>query len=94
MADALERTKTLLGSGKKASLAQLIRRVTERHPGLAAELDGVFRSLSEFHNAAMLRHKETGQVALRDDPRLVEYLFYGYYNLIRLCLYRLAETGA
>lgn len=94
MADALERAKTLLGGDKKASVEEIIRLVTERHPQLRAELDAVFDSLSDFHNSAMLRHKETGQVAIRDDPRLIEFQFYSYYNLIRLCLHRLAEAEA
>jgi hypothetical protein len=36
-----------------------------------------------------IRHHEVGTVEISEDPDLIDFLFYSYYNLIRFALLRL-----
>ena len=82
--NAFERLKTLAGQDKRASVAKVIEGLAG-DSGIQACFEAHFRDLTSLANAHTIRHHESDKVVL-DDEVLIEYLFYGYYNLVRLIM--------
>lgn len=94
LADAYERVKSMLEPGNKAeSVKGLIARLSPE-AGLGDHLNSVFRAMTDLSNDKAIRHHEVGHEAVRDDDELIDFLFYAYYNVIRLSLRKLdGESG-
>lgn len=91
LADAYERVKSMLVPGKKAkSVEQLMDRLSPEAE-LGGHLDGLFRAMTQLSNDKAIRHHEIGHEAVRDDEDLIEFLFYAYYNVIRLSLLKISK---
>lgn len=79
-----ERVKTLQGTDKKQSAQKVIAQLSDLGD-IRACFENHFREFTNIANEYTIRHHERGKKEL-SDPALIEYLFYGYYNLIRLIL--------
>ncbi|UOY01649.1 hypothetical protein [Blastococcus sp. PRF04-17] len=89
LADAYERVKTLqVPENKKASTAALIGAMSPE-AALGEHLDGLLRQMTTLSNGLTIRHHEVGKVDITEDPVLVDFLFYSYYNVLRFALQRL-----
>ena len=89
LAGAFERVKSVPVPGDKAASAKMLVGMMSPEPALAASLDALLRALTGISNEATVRHHELGKAEIIDDPELVEFLFFLYYNVIRLALDRL-----
>lgn len=79
--DAFERIKTLEGSDKKKSVETVLSKISATEE-IRTHFETHLRKMTEIANNFTIRHHERGKTEL-DDPDLVEYLFYSYYNLVR-----------
>jgi len=84
LVDAFDRLKTIEDDNKKKSVTKVIGRLSP-FDEIRGEFDSHFRKVTELSNKYTIRHHERDKIQLLD-PDLIEYLFYGYYNLIRLIL--------
>lgn len=95
LADAYERVKSAsVPDNKKQSVAAL---VVALHPDtrLAEHLDALLRGMTDLSNDLSIRHHEVGTPEITEDGDLVEFLFFSYYNVLRLALRRLyGDSGA
>jgi hypothetical protein len=82
--DAFERLKTLESADKKKSATGVIAHLSP-HEDIRLQLDDDFQRMTEWGNKCTIRHHERDKVVL-DDEALIDYLFYSYYNLVRLIL--------
>ena len=91
LVDAFERIKTLEGQDKKTSVRKVIDRLSPLDE-IRQQFDEHLRKMTDLANRYTIRHHESGKIIL-DDVAIIEYLFYSYYNLIRLILekYEIAE---
>lgn len=89
--DAFERLKTLEGTDKKASAEAVIARLSPDE-SVRAHLTEHFLTLTRIANQFTIRHHERDRIELSDDS-LVDYLFYGYFNLVRLILEKYDMAG-
>jgi hypothetical protein len=89
--DAFERLKTLEDTDKKKSVAQVIEKLSP-FDEICLHYDDHLRKLTDFANKYTVRHHEVDKIVL-DDETLIDYLFYSYFNLVRLILekYNLVE---
>lgn len=86
LADAFERIKTMhIPGNKKRSVAQLVRDMAP-HELLAEHYDALLRGATTISNELTIRHHEHGKIEILDNPDLVEFLFYAYFNLVRYAL--------
>jgi hypothetical protein len=95
LADAFERIKTVKDpSDKKVSIGLLVHALSPEEK-IAQHLDGLLREVTAFSNELTIRHHEVGTTEIADDQVLIDFLFYTYYNVIRLALLRLfaADEG-
>jgi hypothetical protein len=89
LADAYEGVKTLqVPENKKASTAALVQAMSPE-AALGEHLDGLLRQMTTYSNGLTIRHHEVGRVDITEDPVLVDFLFYSYYNVRRFALQRL-----
>lgn len=84
IANVLERVKTLKGKNKKKSLSEIIQLITSNEE-LQPLIDEHIRSFTAISNKCDIRHKEVDSIEVADKD-IKEFLFYSYYNLIRLIL--------
>ena len=89
--DAFERLKTLEGKDKKASAEAVIAKVSPDE-SVRRCLTDHFLTVTRIANEFTIRHHEQDRIELSDE-RLVEYLFYGYFNLVRLILEKYDMAG-
>ncbi len=82
--DAFERLKTLEGSDKKASVQAVLTKLSSIGE-ISSVFDDLLTKLTELANKYTIRHHETDKIVL-DDVELIDFLFYSYYNLVRLIL--------
>jgi len=90
--DAFDRLKTLHGTDKKASAEVVISTLTsfdDARSGFREHFTGLTRVSNEYN----IRHHERDKKILQDDY-LIEYLFYAYYNLVRLILEKHGMTSS
>jgi len=89
LADASERIKTVKDPGnKKASIGLLVHALSPEEK-IAQHLDGLLREVTAFSNDLTIRHHEVGTTVIADDQDLIDFLFFTYYNVVRLALLRL-----
>lgn len=84
MVDAFERLKTLEDMDKKKSVEKVIAKISPNSE-TRAYFDEHLRKMTELSNRYTIRHHEVDKVVLADEA-VIDYLFYGYYNLVRLIL--------
>jgi len=84
LVDAYERLKTVESPNKKASIDAIISKISIVEE-VKQKLNEDMRMLTEIANEFTIRHHEMTKRQLTDDD-LIEYLFYAYYNVIRLVL--------
>lgn len=84
--DAFERLKTLEGHDKKDSVAKVVRNVS-RIEAVQKAFDADMRELTRIANDFCIRHHEMGKKPIKD-PDMVEFLFYLYFDFVRLILKR------
>ncbi|MDO9518439.1 MAG: hypothetical protein Q7J10_10405 [Methanosarcinaceae archaeon] len=84
IANAFELAKTLAyPMDKRKSISEICKNITSDREKLTEIFSGHFLYLTDISNYCDIRHKETGKIII-DDLDLQEYLFYSYYNAIRL----------
>ena len=82
--DAFERVKTLEGGDKKKSISKIISKISPFkyvQENLVADL----RELTDVANNFCIRHHEISKKPI-DDSDMIEFLFYLYFNYVRLIL--------
>ena len=82
--DAFERAKTLEDGDKKASLQKVLDRLSTEAE-IRATVEAEMRLLTDAGNRHQIRHHETTQIPISDSD-VRDYLFYRYFNLVRLIL--------
>lgn len=82
--DAFERIKTLEGEDKKKSVSKVISKIS-LFGYVQENLDVDLRKLTDVANDFCIRHHEISKKPI-DDPDMVEFLFYLYFNYVRLIL--------
>lgn len=89
LVDAYERLKTIESIDKKTSVTTTISKVSTIDE-VKTTLNADMKALTDVANEFTIRHHEMGKRQLGDDD-FVEYLFYAYYNVIRLILKKYNE---
>lgn len=84
LVDAYDRLKTIESADKKKSLTTIISKVSPIEV-VRGTLNADMQVLTQISNDFTIRHHEVQKRELGDDD-FVEYLFYAYYNVIRLIL--------
>jgi len=87
IANALTRCTTLKNTNKKRSLEEIMQLVTERGD-LRPYIDEHWKSLTKIANQCVIRHTEHDRIEIADQD-IEEFLFYSFYNMIRLVLKKL-----
>jgi hypothetical protein len=88
---AFERLKTIEGGDKKRSVEQVLARVSPSAE-IRAIMESHFRNITDLANRSTIRHHERDRAELRD-PQFLEYLFYTYFNIVRLILQKYDGTA-
>jgi len=89
--DALERLKSLKDSDKKKSIDKILNEVSKGNNNLKEILNNELLELNKIANEKyMIRHTEKDKSSI-NDPELIEYLFYRYFNIIRFILMKFKE---
>lgn len=84
MVDAFERLKTIKDDDKKRSVAKVINGLSpEDH--VRSALNDDMKELTGIANNFCIRHHERGKKPLVDED-MIEFLFYQYFNYVRLIL--------
>jgi hypothetical protein len=90
IADALDRIKTLMEpKNKKLSIQKTIE-LLSADEDLRKFVDKHLKTLTEISNNFTIRHKEINKKNI-DSEEYKEFLFYEYFNVIRLLLLNLSE---
>lgn len=84
LVDAFERIKSSQAEDKKRSTEQLIASISP-DARIGKLLDDLFREHTKIGNEYTIRHHEPDKRRLTDEY-LTEFLFFSYYNVIRLAL--------
>lgn len=82
--DAFERIKTLEGKDKKKSISKVISKMSP-FKYVQENLDADLRELTDVANNFCIRHHEISKKPI-GDLDIVEFLFYLYFNYVRLIL--------
>lgn len=91
IANAYERAKTLkYPKDKTKSIRQILALVADDNEKLDEVLNEHFKYLSLISNNCDIRHKES-KVIIIESEAVQEYLFYTYYNAIRLIISQLED---
>lgn len=89
LANAMERVKSKLDPSDKARSATMLVAAMSPDPTLNTSFDSMLRAITEVSNKAAVRHHEVGKAEILDDGDMIDFLFYQYYNVLRLALARL-----
>ncbi len=84
LVDAYDRLKTIEPGDKKQSVTAIISKLSPVED-VQQTLNADMRVLTKISNEFTIRHHEMAKRQLGDND-FVEYLFYAYYNVIRLIL--------
>lgn len=84
---AITRCTTLRGNNKKQSIQKILDEITD-DSDLNSLLNDHWKSLQKIGNDCLLRHSEHSRIEITD-PVIQEFLFYSYFNMIRLILQKL-----
>lgn len=90
IANALERIKTLMDSKNKKLSIQKTIELLSADEDLRKFVDKHLKILTEISNNFTIRHKEKNKKNI-DSEEYKEFLFYEYFNVIRLLLLNLSE---
>jgi len=90
IANALERIKTLMDPRNKKFSIQKTLELLSADEDLKRFVDNHLKTLTEISNNFTIRHKETDRKNI-DSEEYKEFLFYEYFNVIRLLLANLNE---
>lgn len=82
--DAFERIKTLEGEDKKKSISKIINKLSP-FEFVQKNIDTDLRKITDIANDFCIRHHEISKKPI-NDPDMIEFLFYLYFNYIRLIL--------
>lgn len=86
MANAFEMAKTLsYPPNKRKSVEIICKNIAKDNEELQKLLNSHFSHITHISNNCDIRHKESGKI-LVEDKNIQEYLFYTYYNSIRLMI--------
>lgn len=85
LVDAYQRISSWEEQDKKKSVEKMLKKVSEGNEEIANILDKDSHELWQIANNFMIRHTEKGKIPI-NDPDCIEYLFYAYFNAIRLIL--------
>lgn len=92
IANAFELAKTLTyPEDKKKSVNEICKSIAGDSEKLRELLNGHFLYLTDISNNCDIRHKESNKIIIEDGD-IQEYLFYTYYNAIRLMIEKLPPT--
>lgn len=93
LVDVFERLKTIDHTNKKKSIAKIIGKLSPIEC-VQKNLNRDLRELTNVANNFCIRHHETTQKIIKD-PDMVEFLFYLYFNYVRLIFkkYNLLKTN-
>lgn len=92
LVDAYERLKTIEDPNKKISTKAILSRVSP-FEAIQQSLDDDMKVLTKIANDFTIRHHEMTKRKLGDDD-YTEYLFYAYYNVIRLILKKYGKLNS
>ena len=93
IANAFEHAKTLAyPDNKKESIQKILKKATGNNEKMNDVMNKHFIYLTELSNNVDIRHKESGVIIL-DDEDMQQYLFYTYYNAIKLIAKQLDDTS-
>lgn len=84
LVDAYERLKTIENQDKKQSVEQVIKKISPFEEARSI-LGNDMKDLTDIANQFTIRHHEVSKKVITDEGFL-DYLFYQYYNMIRLVL--------
>ncbi len=84
LVDAYGMIKSSKHSEPKRSAEEIVNGLSP-HEEVRAHFDAHLRKMWEFANKYAIRHHRPGAVPIEDEA-LIDYLFYSYYNLVRLIL--------
>jgi len=87
LAGVFERLKTFEHGEKRTSVQAVVRKVSFC-PEFETFIEAEFIGLTKVSNECMIRHAEKDKIAITDDLT-AQYLFYRYFNLVRLILEKL-----
>lgn len=90
IANTLERIKTLMNPKNKKISIQKIIELLSTDKDLRDFVDNHLKTLKEIGNNFTIRHKEINKKNI-DSEEYKEFLFYEYFNVIRLLLLNLSE---
>jgi hypothetical protein len=87
IANALVRCTTLKGHKKTKSVTEILTLITDKEE-LRPLINAHWTSLAKIANNCVVRHTEHNRIEI-DDIHIEEFLFYSFYNMIRLILAKL-----
>ncbi len=89
--DAFQRLKTLKNADVKKGVEQMAKEASlleETQAAFGEDLTDLWKIANDY----AIRHFETNKIPLADN-NFIEYLFYGYFNVIRLVLTKYGMLG-
>ena len=94
LVDVFQRISSWEDKDKKKSVEKILDRTSAGDGNIKEALECELNTLWKIANNFMIRHTELGKIPIVDN-NFVEYLFYAYYNCIRLILikYKCAKSA-
>jgi hypothetical protein len=95
LVDVYQRISSWEDKDKKKSIGKLLDKTSGGDDGIKEVLGCDLNSMWKIANEFMIRHTEVGKIPITDND-FRDYLFYAYYNCIRLILikYKCIKKGA
>lgn len=94
LVDVFQRISSWEDKDKKKSVDKILDKTSSGDLNIKEALECHLNTLWKIANKFMIRHTEVGEIPISDND-FREYLFYCYYNCIRLILikYKCAKTA-
>jgi len=94
LVDVFQRISSWEDKDKKKSVDKILDKTSSGDLNIKEALECPLNTLWKIANKFMIRHTEVGKIPISDND-FREYLFYSYYNCIRLILikYKCAKTA-
>jgi hypothetical protein len=83
LVDAFQRASSWEDGDKKKSVGKMLEKLSLVQPELRPALEVEVKALWDMANTFMIRHTEMDKIKIVDSD-FMEYLFYRYYNTLRL----------
>ena len=90
LVDAFQRVSSWEDDDKKRSIGKILEKLSLTQPELKPILETEVKDLWGMANTFMIRHTEMDKVKIVDTD-FMEYLFYRYYNILRLIFAKYAN---